>query len=92
MTPLMTVAEAADRLRVSTDTVRVLAASGQLDMVRIRRTVRITAESVDRFITVQIDKAKSLHPSRAGLTLVGRAPRGVRAYPDTLRAIGDAAS
>lgn len=45
---LITIAEAARRLSVSSDTIRRMIAKGELPMVRIGRLVRIPAEAVDR--------------------------------------------
>jgi len=48
---LVTLADAADALAVSTRTVRRYIADGQLEAVRLgRKTLRIKAESVERFI------------------------------------------
>lgn len=48
---LVTLADAADALAVSTRTVRRYIADGQLKAVRLgRKTLRIKAESVERFI------------------------------------------
>lgn len=48
---LISLAEAADALAVSTKTVRRYIAAGDLEAVRLgRRTIRIKAESIDRMI------------------------------------------
>jgi excisionase family DNA binding protein len=48
---LVSLADAADALAVSTRTVRRYIADGQLDAVRLgRKTLRIKVESVERFI------------------------------------------
>ena len=48
---LVSIAEAAEILGVSTKTVRRFIASGDLEAVRLaRRTIRIKTESLDRFI------------------------------------------
>lgn len=48
---LVSIAEAADILGVSTKTVRRVIASGDLEAVRLAsRTIRIKTESLDRFI------------------------------------------
>jgi excisionase family DNA binding protein len=48
---LMSLAEAADALAVSTKTVRRYIAAGHLDAVRLgRRTIRVRVESIDRMI------------------------------------------
>jgi excisionase family DNA binding protein len=48
---LISIAEAAEILGVSTKTVRRFIASGDLEAVRLaRRTIRIKTESLDRFI------------------------------------------
>ena len=48
---LVSLAEAAEILSVSTKTVRRYIAAGDLDAVRLgRRTIRIKAESLDRLI------------------------------------------
>lgn len=48
---LISLAEAADALAVSTKTVRRYIAAGDLDAVRLgRRTIRIKAESIERLI------------------------------------------
>lgn len=88
MTPrLLTVAEAAVRLRTSEDFVRTLIAAGDLTAFPISRRRSnaatrwlITEESLDAWVCAQIDRAKAAHPSARGhLELVGRR-RGVRAY------------
>lgn len=48
---LISVAEAADALAVSTKTVRRYIAAGDLDAVRLgRRTIRVRVDSLDRLI------------------------------------------
>ncbi len=48
---LVTLADAADALAVSTRTVRRYIADGQLEAVRLgRKTLRIKADSIERFI------------------------------------------
>lgn len=48
---LVSIGDAAEALAVSTRTVRRYIAAGQLEAVRLgRKTLRIKAESVDRFI------------------------------------------
>jgi excisionase family DNA binding protein len=48
---LVSLADAADALAVSTRTVRRYIADGQLDAVRLgRKTLRIKVESIERFI------------------------------------------
>lgn len=48
---LVSLADAADTLAVSTRTVRRYIADGQLDAVRLgRKTLRIKVESIERFI------------------------------------------
>ncbi|KQW47596.1 hypothetical protein ASC77_14215 [Nocardioides sp. Root1257] len=48
---LVSIAEAAEILGVSTKTVRRFIAAGNLEAVRLgRRTIRIKTESLDRFI------------------------------------------
>lgn len=48
---LVSIAESAEILGVSTKTVRRFIASGDLEAVRLaRRTIRIKTESLDRFI------------------------------------------
>ena len=47
---LLTVAEAAWRLRVSEKTVRRMIAAGELEAVRIRRSVRVTERGVERLM------------------------------------------
>ncbi|MGG5258812.1 helix-turn-helix domain-containing protein [Phycicoccus avicenniae] len=51
---LVSLADAADALAVSTRTVRRYIADGQLDAVRLgHRTLRIRVESIDRFVTAR---------------------------------------
>lgn len=51
---LVTLADAADALAVSTRTVRRYIADGQLEAVRLgRKTLRIKADSIERFIDVK---------------------------------------
>jgi excisionase family DNA binding protein len=48
---LISLAEAADALAVSTKTVRRYIAAGELDAVRLgRRTIRVRVDSLDRLI------------------------------------------
>ena len=49
--PLMTVAEAAAFLSVSTKTVRRLIARGALDCVKIGRSIRLGREVIERYIS-----------------------------------------
>jgi excisionase family DNA binding protein len=49
--PLMTVAEAAAFLSVSTKTVRRLIAQGALGYVKIGRSIRLRREVIDRYIS-----------------------------------------
>jgi excisionase family DNA binding protein len=54
--PLRTVQGAADRLNVSTRTVRRLIDAGELPVVRIARSIRITDEDLDALIGVDVNK------------------------------------
>ena len=45
--PLMTIPEVAEHLRVSTRTVRRMTRSGELEAVKIRRSVRVPATAVE---------------------------------------------
>jgi excisionase family DNA binding protein len=49
--PLLTPAEAADRLQVSIRTVRRLMASGKLKSLRIRRLRRIMPAALEAYVT-----------------------------------------
>lgn len=55
LTPLLTVAEVATYLQVSIRTVRRLIASGELEVVRIGRAVRVSEEALNTLLT-QDDK------------------------------------
>jgi excisionase family DNA binding protein len=50
VSPLMTIAEAATALRVSTKTVRRLLDRGELHRVRVGRLVRIRVEDIEQYI------------------------------------------
>jgi excisionase family DNA binding protein len=54
---LLTVAEVRDRLRVSKGTLYALLASGEIESLTIRRSRRIPAEAVDRFIQKRLADA-----------------------------------
>ena len=75
--PLLTVAEAAKRLNVSTSAIRTLCRRGLLPYGRVLNFIRLRPEDVDRFVghdhsnfVVRLEKAKSC-PSR-GVRAPGR--------------------
>jgi len=62
---LLRIEDVADRLAVSTKTVRRMVASGQLEAVHIGAAVRFTEAAVERFITsVSKHRAKLRNPDK----------------------------
>jgi len=63
--PLLTIADAAARLQVSTRTLRREIASGRLAVVSIGlgRLLRIRQEALDRYITAQEVQGRPEHPA-----------------------------
>jgi excisionase family DNA binding protein len=57
MTELLTLNEVADRLRVSTRTVRRLVASGQIRVVKIARRTLVKASEVDAYVAAASRRA-----------------------------------
>lgn len=80
-TQLLTIREAADRLRVSRRTVESLLAAGEIGTVRIGRSVRIAEHHLDAFVEAHDRPAMApviaLHPAGTALPHV-RAKRAVR--------------
>lgn len=78
---LLTIAEAASRLRVSKRTVEQLLATGHLGQVRIGRSVRITEQHLADFVAANDRPALApviaLHPAGSALPRA-RAKRAVR--------------
>ena len=77
---LLTIGEAADRLRVSRRTVEMLLAAGEIGTVRIGRSVRIAEHHLAAFVATNDRPALApviaLHP--AGSALPQRTKRAVR--------------
>lgn len=65
MTTLLTAAEVAERLRVSTMTVYRLIRSGELPAVRVGRNYRVRAEELDRYLEQQVVDPATM-PDAAG--------------------------
>ena len=71
---LVSLADGADALAVSTRTVRRYISDGQLDAVRLgRKTLRIKVDSIERFID-----ARPVGVSTASTTEVGRRREGLQ--------------
>ncbi len=56
-TPLLTVSEVAQSLRVSNMTVYRLVSAGELPAVRVGRSVRLRAEDVESYLSGRLIKA-----------------------------------
>ena len=57
MTELLTITEVAERLRVSTRTVRRLVASGQIRVIKIGRRTVVKSSEVDAFVAAASRRA-----------------------------------
>jgi excisionase family DNA binding protein len=69
---LITLGRAAEELQVSRDTLRRLAASGQLKTVRISRRVLVPTSEIERIVERGIGKYASQKAQTPGAAVVGR--------------------